>query len=400
MASVRAGSSRSLLVVAAALMVAAVGLAWLQAWVLKVDWFHGGESIWVMVGILNVGSGAIAIVGAVREQMARGLATIAGLVGALLGLVGLTATVLSILSIDAPFPQWIYEITGFVFVWPGNYFTWWGAVGCVAAVFVVTLLFVVAAQRSPDSRVVPSDANTRTESEYMHDTAAVEPSLELPYRGAPYGAAWRRFWRKGLTFSGRASRAEYWRWTLLSLPMSVGLYLLGTILVATHSYPVAQFVNILWLVWALVTVIPSLALLVRRLHDTNRSGGYYFISWIPLVGGIILLVLTIEDSNPMGARFDKGAILANPYLPFGQPAAPVQFGYPNNAGYVQAIAPAAPVASSVGAHPLAPSQQLANPALDPQSLADIAYRHPELRATVAGHPNAYPGLIEWIRQNS
>jgi uncharacterized membrane protein YhaH (DUF805 family) len=43
---------------------------------------------------------------------------------------------------------------------------------------------------------------------------------------------------------------------------------------------------------------------VRRLHDTNRSGFWIFIAFVPFVGGIILLVFMLLDSNPQGARFD------------------------------------------------------------------------------------------------
>ena len=58
-------------------------------------------------------------------------------------------------------------------------------------------------------------------------------------------------------------------------------------------------------VWALAIVVPSLALIWRRLHDTNRSGGYFFLALIPFVGSIILLVFMLLDSNPAGARFDR-----------------------------------------------------------------------------------------------
>ncbi|HEY9323327.1 MAG TPA: DUF805 domain-containing protein [Agromyces sp.] len=56
--------------------------------------------------------------------------------------------------------------------------------------------------------------------------------------------------------------------------------------------------------WACRTLIPWFALAWRRLHDTNRSGGWYFIGFIPFVDGIILLVFFLMDSNPAGARFD------------------------------------------------------------------------------------------------
>ncbi len=66
-----------------------------------------------------------------------------------------------------------------------------------------------------------------------------------------------------------------------------------------------------WLVWTiglivtLAILVPFLAITWRRLHDTNRSGGLYFLALIPFVGPVILLVLLALPSNPAGARFDR-----------------------------------------------------------------------------------------------
>ena len=58
-------------------------------------------------------------------------------------------------------------------------------------------------------------------------------------------------------------------------------------------------------VWGLATMVPLLALYWRRLHDTNRSGAFFFLSLIPLVGGIIVLVLVLLPEDAAGARFDR-----------------------------------------------------------------------------------------------
>lgn len=55
--------------------------------------------------------------------------------------------------------------------------------------------------------------------------------------------------------------------------------------------------------YSLATVIPSFAKLVRRLHDTNHSGWWFFIAMIPLVGQLILLRLLVADSDPGENRF-------------------------------------------------------------------------------------------------
>ena len=58
-------------------------------------------------------------------------------------------------------------------------------------------------------------------------------------------------------------------------------------------------------VWALATLIPQIAVTVRRLHDANLSGWLVLLRLLPSVGDIVVLVLTVLPSNPAGARFDK-----------------------------------------------------------------------------------------------
>jgi len=58
---------------------------------------------------------------------------------------------------------------------------------------------------------------------------------------------------------------------------------------------------------SLAAFVPSLSLGIRRLHDTNQSGWMYLLTFIPSIGGIILLVLMAQASNPAGARFDDAA---------------------------------------------------------------------------------------------
>ncbi|MCC6543190.1 MAG: DUF805 domain-containing protein [Nitrospirae bacterium] len=50
-------------------------------------------------------------------------------------------------------------------------------------------------------------------------------------------------------------------------------------------------------------IIPSIAVVVRRLHDTNRSGWWLLIGLIPLIGGIVLIVFTVQDSQPGPNQF-------------------------------------------------------------------------------------------------
>lgn len=81
----------------------------------------------------------------------------------------------------------------------------------------------------------------------------------------------------------------------------------------------SSIVEIIFGIYSLAVLIPSLAVLVRRLHDTNRSGGWFFISFVPLVGAIILLVFTCTKGNHGDNRFGPDPKLATPIGGQGYP---------------------------------------------------------------------------------
>lgn len=146
-------------------------------------------------------------------------------------------------------------------------------------------------------------------------TVSTQVPLSAPLPGATFGQAVTRFFTKYATFSGRASRSEYWWWTLANVLISSVLYGLmfglaftgATVTDAGSMIPGPLFgVGLAaYVLWTLAVIIPNLAIVWRRLHDTNRSGAFFFLAFIPLVGGIILLVFMLLDSDPAGARFDR-----------------------------------------------------------------------------------------------
>ncbi|MCM3078559.1 DUF805 domain-containing protein [Brevibacillus invocatus] len=89
-------------------------------------------------------------------------------------------------------------------------------------------------------------------------------------------------------FSGRARRKEYWMFTLFSVIISLVLSLVENMIGLTQ---------VLTGIYSLAVLLPSLGVLVRRLHDTGRSGWWFLIAFIPLVGAIILLVFACQDSK-------------------------------------------------------------------------------------------------------
>jgi uncharacterized membrane protein YhaH (DUF805 family) len=99
--------------------------------------------------------------------------------------------------------------------------------------------------------------------------------------------------KKYAVFNGRARRKEYWLFTLFNLIISLVLGLLdGALGLADKSGwgPLGG-------IYSLAILIPALAVSVRRLHDTGRSGWWLLIALAPCIGGIVLLVFMIEDSH-------------------------------------------------------------------------------------------------------
>lgn len=90
-------------------------------------------------------------------------------------------------------------------------------------------------------------------------------------------------------FSGRSSRSEYWWYVLFTAIISCGVSLIFSGNQTTMSI-ISGIVN-------LVLLLPGLGLCVRRLHDTNRSGWWILIGFIPVVGWILLIVWFCQDSQ-------------------------------------------------------------------------------------------------------
>lgn len=110
--------------------------------------------------------------------------------------------------------------------------------------------------------------------------------------------------KKYAVFSGRAQRKEYWLFTLCNTLITAVLHtVFGTVFSLLEWRVGGIGVSVVAALYALVVLLPSLAVLVRRLHDTNRSGGYFFFNLIPCVGAIILLVFLVQDSDPDENRY-------------------------------------------------------------------------------------------------
>ena len=108
-------------------------------------------------------------------------------------------------------------------------------------------------------------------------------------------------WRKFIDFSGRASRKEYWTFTLINAAIYIGLYMIGAMFSGPRSNESLNAADCLSGIFSLAALIPGLAVGVRRLHDTNRSGFWILVALAPCIGGIILLIFYL-DSGDIGAN--------------------------------------------------------------------------------------------------
>ncbi|WP_010198504.1 DUF805 domain-containing protein [Bacillus sp. m3-13] len=102
--------------------------------------------------------------------------------------------------------------------------------------------------------------------------------------------------RNYFNFSGRAGRKEYWIFTLVHsvifwvIPMFIAYFF-------QDSEIIVGIFGLFYLIFILGTIIPVISINVRRLHDIGKSGWWYLIILIPIVGGIILFVFACIESE-------------------------------------------------------------------------------------------------------
>ncbi len=100
--------------------------------------------------------------------------------------------------------------------------------------------------------------------------------------------------KKYAVFQGRARRREFWMFSLWNVVVALVLAVLDVLM---GIFSAAAGLGLLSGLYGLATAIPSLAVTVRRLHDTNRSGWWLFITLVPFVGAIALLVFVLQNSQ-------------------------------------------------------------------------------------------------------
>lgn len=100
--------------------------------------------------------------------------------------------------------------------------------------------------------------------------------------------------KKYAVFQGRARRQEYWYFFLFNIVIAIALGMLDGIL-DTPGTPESGLLSTLY---SLAILVPSIAVGVRRLHDSGRKGWWMLIGLLPLIGALVLLYFFIQDSQP------------------------------------------------------------------------------------------------------
>jgi uncharacterized membrane protein YhaH (DUF805 family) len=120
-----------------------------------------------------------------------------------------------------------------------------------------------------------------------------------------FGQAIATCFSKYVSFRGRAARPEYWWWVLFVIVVPVIILAVGAAVMSASSLP--------WMVtglFYLVIILPTIAVAVRRLHDTDHTGWWFFIQLVPVIGGLWFLYFMVISGTQGPNRFGDGTALS------------------------------------------------------------------------------------------
>ncbi|KUF11330.1 hypothetical protein AVJ23_09490 [Pseudoponticoccus marisrubri] len=109
-------------------------------------------------------------------------------------------------------------------------------------------------------------------------------------RDVGYGEAVQLFFSNYINFEGRSNRGEYWKAVLCLIGVSILLSLIDAMLFSN--------MQLLSSLFSLATLVPGIAIGVRRLHDIGKSGWWYLLILVPVIGVIVLIVWFAKTPEP------------------------------------------------------------------------------------------------------
>lgn len=112
--------------------------------------------------------------------------------------------------------------------------------------------------------------------------------------------AYKKYLTNYANFNGRSSRSDYWYVVLANVIIGFVLGFIGGLI------PILSGLTyLISVIYSLAVFIPSLAIAIRRLHDVNKSGWFYLLMFIPMIGSIIILVFLCMDSVNENNQYGK-----------------------------------------------------------------------------------------------
>lgn len=152
-----------------------------------------------------------------------------------------------------------------------------------------------------------------------------ETIYERPQRAAEkigMMSAYKLMFKNYAKFSGRSRRSEYWYASLMNFLIMLAVELLNGVLMGvgvaiqpavadTYSsvglilVGISGIIGFLLMIYSIALIVPGLALAIRRLHDIGKSGWYLLLGLIPIIGGIIMLVFMVTDSQPGANQYGE-----------------------------------------------------------------------------------------------
>lgn len=107
--------------------------------------------------------------------------------------------------------------------------------------------------------------------------------------------------KKYCVFSGRASRSEFWFFALFNIVIS--LIFNALVFACSDSTGMTMLFTSLSYIYSLAVLLPGIGVSVRRLHDIGKGGGWFFISFIPIIGWVWAIILYATPTEPGENRF-------------------------------------------------------------------------------------------------
>jgi len=114
---------------------------------------------------------------------------------------------------------------------------------------------------------------------------------------------------KYAVFRGRARRKEYWYFVFISALVSLVLFLIDE---SSGNIDAETGLGLLGGIYMLAILLPGLSVSVRRLHDTGRSGWWFLVNFVPVIGPLVMLLFMLQEGQPDANEYGLNPVMESP----------------------------------------------------------------------------------------